>query len=138
MKKTLLTGLLGGIVMLAASMLTGQIFLMLVPALQQEYQNPQLFRPWTDPLMMLYFIHPFLLGIILAWIWDKVKMVIIAPTDLKKGLYFGFTFWIASSIPGMLMSYASFPLSFMIIASWSVGGLVEMLCVGLLFAKMLK
>jgi hypothetical protein len=119
-------------------MLTGQIFQLFVPSLEAEYHNANLFRPWSDPIMMLYFVYPFLLGIILAWIWENTKVIVKAETDLKKGIYFGSIFWLASSVPGMLMSYASFQLSFMIILSWSLGGLVELLCLGFLFSKTLK
>ena len=138
MKKWFFTGLLGGVIMLAAGMATGQIFQAFAPSLEAEYHNASLFRPWSDPLMMLYFIHPLLLGIILAWIWEQTKVIIRGDSDLKKGINFGLIVWLASSVPGMLMSYASFPLSFMIVLSWSLGGLIELLCLGILFSKMLK
>ncbi|MGZ5244555.1 MAG: hypothetical protein ACXWW0_11635, partial [Bacteroidia bacterium] len=73
MKKIILPGLLAGIVMLAVSLIFSWAMNFIAPGLQDEYRNPELFRPWSDPLMMLIFVHPFIVGIILAWVWDFVK-----------------------------------------------------------------
>jgi hypothetical protein len=138
MKKTLWIGLLGGMIMLVAGMITGFIFQTLVPSLKTEYENPLLFRPWSEPLMSLYFLHPFLLGLILAWIWDKLYSVSPEVSGTARGIYFALTFWVASSLPGMLISYASFQLSFLMVANWTLSGLVELICLGILFGKTLS
>lgn len=138
MKKILLIGLLGGVVLLAVGMLTSAAFHAAYPSLKTEIENPVLFRAYTDPLMSLYFVHPFLMSIILAWIWTRIKSVIVSDSEYKKGIHFGLVFWCASSLPGMLISYASFPLSLMMIVSWTTSSLLEMLCLGVLFSKTLK
>lgn len=135
--KKILTGLLAGAVMLGLGMLVGQVFQLIDPSLKTEYENPNLFRPWTDPLMLLYFVEPFVMGIIMAWLWDMTKSVIKGNTLLEKGIYFGLIYWVIS-IPGMIMSYSSFPLSVMLVFSWSFTGIVQTLCAGVLFSKMLK
>ena len=73
MKKVVISGLVTGIVMLIVGLGMGPISNYLFPKVITEYQNPQLFRAWTDPIMSLYFLHPFLVGFILAWIWNKTK-----------------------------------------------------------------
>ncbi|GCC50378.1 hypothetical protein SanaruYs_05930 [Chryseotalea sanaruensis] len=138
MKKIILIGLAGGILVLVIGMLTGKIYEVLAPSIKTEFQNTNLFRPWIDPIMSLYFVHPFLLGIILAWVWSKVNPVISADTDLKKGLWFGLFVWMAATLPGMLISYASFPISLLMIIAWTISALLELLCLGILFSKTLK
>lgn len=135
--KKIATGLLAGAVMLILGMLIGQVFHLFIPSLKTEYENPQLFRPWSDPMMSLYFIVPFINGIIFAWLWSLTKQDIHAENKLERGFRFGFIYWIIS-IPGMIMSYSSFPLSFMMVFSWSATILVQGLCAGLIFYKMLK
>lgn len=136
MKKVII-GIIAGTLMLIVGMLVGEFFHLLLPSLQLEYENEQLFRPWSDPLMSLYYFVPLITGVILAWIWDYVKDALVADTAVKKGIMFAFIYWI-TTIPGMIMSYSSFPLSFFIVFSWTVSNLIQAVGAGLIFAKMLK
>lgn len=138
MKKIILYGLVGGVIMLAAGMITSQVFHALIPSLTTEFENRSLFRASTDPIMFLYFLHPFFLGVALAWLWSKAKSIIPAESDTRKGIRFGLSIWFALTLPGMLISYASFPISLMMIASWTIGTLVQLCCVGIFFSKVLK
>lgn len=136
MKKIILPGLLVGLVNFIASMLVSKIFGVVFPALNAEYQNTNLFRPWTDPLMLLFFVYPFLLGIILAWFWEKTKTIF--GSDLKGGLKFGLAYWVVASVPGMFVTYTSMPYSLTMVISWLAAGLVEGLLAGIIFAKLNK
>ena len=136
MKKVII-GMLAGVFMLVVGILVGEVFHRLFPSLQLEYENKQLFRPWSDPLMSVYYFVPLVSGVILAWIWGYVKEFIVADSIVKKGLCFAFIYWI-TTIPGMMMSYSSFPLSFIIVFSWTVANLFQAIGAGLIFAKMLK
>lgn len=130
-------GLLAGLAMLVAGMVVGQVFAFAFPGMAAEYNNPALFRPWSDPLMSLYYAVPFATGLILAWLWLNLKDKIKETDALKKGAFFGIVYWIIT-IPGMAMSYSSFPVSLVMVESWSVSILVQAVCAGLIFAKTLK
>jgi len=95
-----------------------------------EYQNPNLFRANSDPLMLLFFAHPFLLALVLFWIWKKVKNIFG-----NNGLKFGFAYWIIAVIPGMFATYASMPYSFLMVLSWTISGLVQAIIAGLILSK---
>jgi hypothetical protein len=136
--KILLSGLLIGLLNLIVGVGSSFIVNPLIPTIQQEYQNPNIFRPWSDPLMLLYFLHPFVLGIMLALVWDKVNKIVEGRTLLAKGIRFGFYVWLVSTIPGMLISYSSFQLSFMMIASWSISGLLQVVIAGIVLAVLNK
>lgn len=136
MKKIFLPGLVAGIAVLAVGMLLNQIENYLFPSLTVEYVNPALFRPWSDPLMSLYFLHPFLLGFILAWVWNKVKTLFVSGSVWRKGFRFGLSVWVVSSVPGMFISYSSFQVSLAMTISWLVSGLVSTIVAGWIFAKM--
>ena len=138
MKKVFLPGLVAGIAMLAVSMLVNQFVNMFVPSVAAEYVNSALFRPWSDPLMSLIFVHPFLLGFILAWVWNKVKPLFVSGSVWQKGTRFGLVVWLVASIPGMFISYSSFPVSLSMISSWLISGLISVIVAGWIFAKMNK
>ena len=136
MKKILLSGLVAGFVMLIVSMIISALFGIVFPSLQTEYSNPNLFRSWSDPLMSLYFVYPFVLGLILAWVWDKTKGLFKEKIFWKNAVNFAFGYWLVASVPGMLITYSSFPLSLIIVLSWTVGGLVQAVCAALVYSKM--
>jgi len=133
MKKILGLGLLVGLAMTILGLALSRFFYFIWPSLNTEYQNAALFRPWSDPLMSIYFVYPFLLGIILAWLWAKTKSL-FAGGYFKKGFSFGLIYWLVT-IPGMVISYSTFPISLIMVFSWSLSGLVQTLVAGIILAK---
>lgn len=85
--------------------------------------------------MMLYFVHPFIVMMILAWVWDKIKDKVHGQNEWVKGWRFGFVIWLIATIPGMLISYASFQLSFLMILEWTLGSLIGLGLSSWVFAK---
>jgi len=81
--------------------------------------------------MSIFFAHPFILGIALAWVWDKIKGSI--SSDPKK---FALGVFAIATIPGMVITYSSFQLSLAIVLSWTIMGLVNAYVAGLILAKM--
>ena len=68
-------GLIAGGVNFIVAMAINFGFMALIPSLAREYQNPGLFRPWSDPLMMLFFLNPFILGF-LEFVWAMMDIFI--------------------------------------------------------------
>lgn len=136
MKKILLPGLLVGLINLALGMGVSYLFMM-IPSVAADYNNPALVRPFEDPLMMAFFLYPFLLAIILAWVWSKVK-TLFTGTAFEKGLKFGLSIFLVLTIPGMFVTYTCFPLSILTVLSWAVDGLISVLVAGVIFAKLNK
>jgi len=137
MKKIILPGLLAGLVMVVISALVGFLSNLAFPALGAEYSSSGIFRPWSDPLMYLIYLQPFILGILLAWAWHKTKRLFKGPA-WKRGALFGLCFWLVASVPGMLISYSSFKLSLAMVLSWTLAGLLQALAAGMVLAKLNK
>ena len=133
----LLVVFFAGSLMFLVNVCVGLVFQYFLPQIKIEYENHNLFRAFNDPLMSLVILHPFIVALILAWIWDIVKMVLPYDNLLKKGLFFGLLYWLVS-LPGMLISYGTFPISIFLILNWSVGILVQALCCGIVFSRFLK
>ncbi|MBI5399445.1 hypothetical protein HZB07_02350 [Candidatus Saganbacteria bacterium] len=132
MKKVLWPGLLAGLAMLVVGLAVYTLGGVFFPGMAAEYQNPQLFRPWSDPLMSLMFVHPLILGIVLAWAWDKIKSVSGGYLNFALGV------WLVATIPGMLISYGSLPLSLLMVACWTINGLIQSLVGSFVLAKLNK
>lgn len=135
--RVLWTGLLAGLIMLGVSVALTPLFYALNPFLQKEYENRLIFRAYTDPAMSLYFAEPFLVGVLLAWIWNKTKHLFSTAITIRDGINFALIYWI-TTLPGMLMSYSSFQLSFGMILSWSASILIQGIFASIFFTKMLR
>jgi hypothetical protein len=136
MKKILVPGLVAGITMLVVAMAVAVLTSAALPSMAKEYNNTSLFRQWEDPIVMLYFLYPFYLGIALAWVWEKTKGIVGEGSIWVKGSRFARAFWIVSVLPGILMTYSTFPISLVAALSWLLSSLVQLLCAGFVYAKM--
>ena len=130
LKRGLIAGLANLIVMLVMMWLIGVAF----PSVMQEYKNTAIFRPFDDPLMMVYFGYPFILGFAAAYLWNLLEKQ-LSGNVTNKALQFAKIYFIIATIPGMFISYTSFQLSFLMIVMWSITGFAEAFVAGYVFAK---
>lgn len=137
MKKIVLLGFVVGIIMLVLGFITSSVVNLVMPGISEEYKNPQIFRPWSDPLMSLYFVQPFIVGCIISFIWDKTKKLIPA-TGIARGMKFGVLFWLVTGLTGMFISYSTFQISFAMICSWMLSGFVQSVGAGIFLSKVDK
>ncbi|MBI3984747.1 MAG: hypothetical protein HY344_02280 [Candidatus Levybacteria bacterium] len=93
MKRIILPGFIAGVCMLIVSLLCGYVSNTFIPGLAKEYENVHLFRPWTDPLMLIYFANPFVFGFFLAIAWDYIKVLFKDDRSLRRGFAFGLVFF---------------------------------------------
>jgi hypothetical protein len=138
MKSIIVAGLTAGFAMLVLAVAVGMLMHAALPSVAKEYENTSLFRSWSDPIMSLYFLYPFFLGIALAWVWNKTKGVIGEGSMWLRGSRFARSFWIISIAPGILMSYSSFPVSLAMSLTWLLSSLIQVLCAGFIYARMIK
>ena len=135
-RKIIVTGLLAGLVMLAVSVGLSFLSNLALPGLMAEYGNTGLYRPWDDPLMSIYFAYPFVMGLALAWFWNRIQNAFSGKSAWGRGLRYGFAYWIIATIPGMVITYSSFVVSLPMVVTWSVFGLIGALAGGLVCAGM--
>jgi hypothetical protein len=135
--KKIVVGLTSGLIILVVSIVVSYFFQFFQPSIQLEYQNQEIFRSVSDPLMSYFYIEPFLLGCILLWVWGKFNLIIKGDSQLEKGLRFGLIYWIIT-LPGLVMTFTSFKVSLLIVISWSISNLISAVFSGVLFSKMIK
>lgn len=122
-KKGLIVGLVNLLLGFGINWAVGAFF----PAIAAQYQNSAMFRPWSDPLMMIYFAYPFILGIALAYVWKKLGKM--------KPIEFATFYFIAATIPGMFITYTSFQVSLAMVLLWAATGFVQVWVAGYVFTK---
>ena len=135
MKKIVKQGLLTGIPITIISVGSGYLLGLLFPSLAEQYNNTQLYRPWSEPVMWLIFVYPFFLGIALAWTWDKTK-TLLKGNSSSRAIRFAYAYWIVVVVPAMIMIYSCMPVSLPIILSWTVSGFLYGLIAGYVFVKL--
>jgi hypothetical protein len=126
---------IAGITMLVMGLAVSEFVAMVEPSIAAEYENINIFRPWSDPLMSFYWIMPFLTAFVLLWLWNFTKSLIKGDTILKRGITFGFYYWIIT-IPGMIITYTTFQVSVYMVVSWTAATLVQALCAGIIFSRL--
>ena len=137
MKKIFAAGIVAGLVMMLVGTLVDKTFMYLFPFLVDEYKNAALFRPWSDPRMWLFFVQPYFLGIVLAWIWSKTRTDWRVISVFERGVLFGLVYWLLV-LPGMLVTYASFAVSGIMVSNWILMAGFQAVCAGVVFSFMLK
>ena len=137
MRKVIWPGLLAGVVILLVGMGLGFVFNFVFPQLAAQYTNEALFRPWSEPLMMLYYAYPFVVGLVLSWAWHHTKQL-FKGSPCKRAMHFGFSYWFVCGIPGMLITYSSFKVTLLMVCTWLFQGLVNGIISGCIFAKLNK
>lgn len=138
MKKVIIPGLVAGVLMLVASLVFGMITSSVFPSLMTEYSNPALFRSWSDPLMYYMYLHPIVMGLLLSFVWYKANTLIKEKDPVKKGILFATYVWVIFTIPGMLISWSSFPISLLMVVTWALSALIQYAVAGVVFAYMSK
>jgi hypothetical protein len=136
MKKILWTGLLTGIAMLFVNIAINPLFNIIFPSLKDAYMN-EFFRPWDDPIMMLFFAYPILLGFPLAFIWEKTKKQ-FGNCKTQNALIFTLIFITTISLPTFFINYSSFNLPFTMILSWTLMSVINGLSAGLVLTSLNK
>ena len=130
-KRGLIAGAVNSVIGFALSWFLHMVF----PSIGMEYQNTAIFRPWTDPLMMIYFVYPFILGFSLVYLWSILVTNFKEKSPWEKAIQFAKTYFFAATIPGMFISLTSFQVSYLMIGSWTLSGFVQALVAGWVFTR---
>jgi hypothetical protein len=141
MKKILLPGLVASVAMIIVNMLFGYLVGWLFPSLQAsfmaEYEKTNMFRPMNDPLMILFFINPFIYAFPYAWGWNKIKDKFSGSVWCNAFYLTGIVFFI-TTLPGMFITYTCFVISLPMIISWLLSAVVQTYAGWLVICSMAK
>lgn len=122
-KKFFISGFVSGIVMLVLSFALSAVFQSLFSFNMLSLAG---MRSVNDPVMVLFFLYPFVLGFALTYLYGFVKGH-FKGTISKKALGFGTLSWVVLTIPSAFLVFSSmdYPLGFYVNAV--VGSLIYLI-----------
>lgn len=132
MKKIITSGLIAGVVLLAFSVLGLYLTIWFFPDLAQQYYNPAFNAGGSR--YMLYYIHPFIIGLALSWFWDRFKGV-LSGSFITRGIEFGAIYALVAILPMIWLIFSAMSVSLAMVATWLLFGLLQGLIAGLIFEK---
>ena len=129
-------GLVAGLVMLIIMFLVSYGFVMIFPQIELEYST-QMYRSYDEPIMLLFYLMPFILGLIVSWVWT-LTYIIMKGDELTKVVNFTLAFFVITQIPGMYATYTSMNVSLLMISSWMLANLLQVFFGTYVVSKMSK
>jgi hypothetical protein len=132
-KKIISSGLVAGLLLLLLSVIGLYGTVWLFPTLAVQYFDPTFDR--QSERVVLYFAHPFVAGLALAWFWDRCKSL-FTGSFLGKGIEFGILYWLVAVFPMMWLIFSTINVSLALVGSWLVFGLLQGIAAGLVLEKM--
>lgn len=103
------------------------------PKIADEYFSP-VFRKagetdWT------FYVHPFILAFALKWFWERYKGIFKGNIVLRA-VEVALVYSIVALLPILWLTFSAIDVSFKMIATWFIYGLVQSFAAGLVFAKL--
>jgi uncharacterized membrane protein len=94
-------------------------------------------RSVNDPISMLFFLHPFVVGLAMAILYDFTKKS-FTGTAIRKGIVLGLLGWVVYGIPSAFIVFSSmdYPIGFTV--NSVIGSLVYMLGAGITITRLSK
>lgn len=132
MQKFLIKGFAAGAVLLVLSYIALYLVVTFFPSLAEQYYDP-VFSLDGDKAA-LYFIHPFVLSFALAWFWRRFKGLFHGPS-WWRGIEMGLVYGLIATLPSMWITFSSLAVSFGLVFTWLLYGVLQAIVVGIIFAK---
>ena len=132
-KKILVPGLIAGVVLLILSfaMLYGAVYVF--PNLAEQYYSP-VFRDEGN-YSWLFYVHPFVLALALAWFWDRFKDQFKGGMILRD-LELGVVYTLVATLPAMLLTFSALDITVGMVLTWLLYGFIQAAIAGLIFSRM--
>ena len=134
MKKDILPVLMGGIAVLTVSLMLLYGSILLFPKIMEEYYN-DVFRASSFETDWLFYVHPFVLSIALKWFWERYKQL-FKGSVLTRALEMGLVYGVVAMLPVLWLTFSAINISFVMMLTWLVYGIIQATIAGILFPKL--
>ena len=132
MKRIISSGLIAGVVLLILSVLALYATIWFFPTLASQYYDPAFDN--QSGRYLIYYAHPFVIALALAWFWDRFKGT-LKGSYLTRGIEFGLIYALVAIFPVLWLTYSALAVSLAMVGTWLVFGLLQGVVAGLLFEK---
>lgn len=134
MKKDIVSILLAGVLVLLVSMGMLYTAIFFFPTIMEEYYNA-VFRSSSFETDWLFYAHPFVLSIALRWFWERYKDL-FKGSVLLRALEVALVYGIVAMVPVLWLTFSAIDISFVMISTWLVYGIMQAFVAGIVFASM--
>jgi hypothetical protein len=134
MKKIITSSLLAGFVLLILSLLLLYVSIAVFPNLAEEYFSP-VFRWSSAKTDWLFYTHPFVLAFALKWFWERYKDIFKGPLVLRA-FEVALVYGIVAMVPVLWLTFSAIDISFGMVFTWLVYGIIQAFIAGIIFAKL--
>jgi hypothetical protein len=134
MKKSFSPIILAGFLVLLVSLTLLYAMIYLMPSVMDEYYNP-VFRASSFETDWLFYAHPFILSISLYWFWERFKSF-FSGSFVWRAFEIALAYGIIAMFPVLWLTFSAIDISFVMVATWLVYGILQAFVAGMVFAKM--
>ena len=134
MKKAVSPILIAGFLVLLVSLATIYSIIFLLPSVMDEYYN-QVFRSNSFETDWLFYAHPFVLSISLYWFWDRFK-TFFTGSPIWRAFEIALAYGIIAIVPVLWLTFSAIDISFIMVMTWLVYGIMQAFVAGLVFARL--
>lgn len=133
-KKIVVAGILAGLVIFCLSM----AFSSMVQAIW-DFNIMELagMREVNDPLMVLFFVHPWVLGFALAIVYSYCGKA-LKGTSWRKGGFFGLLMWVVVALPSAVLVFSSMEYPDGFTVNSIIGPLIYLVVAGAVIEKIFE
>ncbi|MEO0007744.1 MAG: hypothetical protein RJA20_1940 [Bacteroidota bacterium] len=135
MKRFLMKVIIGGLALLLLSVVALILVVKLMPWLAEEYYDPMFDLDMNSSKGWLFFVHPFVLSLAIAWFWRRFKGL-FHGSFWWRGIEVGVVYGLIATIPSMWITYSSLAVSLTMILTWVAYGFFQAIVLGVIYAKM--
>jgi len=134
MKKAASPILIAGFLVLLVSIALLYAIIYVLPNVMEEYYNP-VFRSSSFTTDWLFYGHPFVLSLSLYWFWDRFK-TFFSGSFVWRAFEIALAYGIIAMLPVLWLTFSAIDISFIMVGTWLVYGILQAFVAGLVFAKM--
>jgi hypothetical protein len=134
MKKIITSSILAGFVLLVLSLLLLYVSIAVFPNLAEEYFSP-VFRWSSAKTDWLFYAHPFVLAFALKWFWERYKDIFKGPL-LLRAFEVALVYGIVAMLPVLWLTFSAIDISFWMVFTWLIYGILQAFIAGIIFAKL--
>jgi len=131
-KKIFISAVLAGIVMLVVWQVLGLVWGAVFP--QYDALTIPGMRDIGDPIMVLFFLQPFVLALAFAIAFHFFEDTFANMTASKRGFYFGLVMWMLVTLPSMFLIYSSMNYGETFLLTGTITQLIEFVLAGITIA----
>jgi len=134
MKKIVTASLTAGVVLLLVSLSLLYILIAVFPNIAEEYFSP-VFRWSNAGTDWMFYAHPFVLSFALKWFWERYKGQFTGST-IWRAFEVALAYGIVALLPVLWLTFSAIDISWQMVTTWLLYGILQAFIAGIIFAKM--